>query len=158
MGRDQHKDTDANMATVTTAIAPPATGQPFSIKLKHHDASYLPTSRFNTIDGLLKSHAAEPEQTPLICYPKEGAADFELHTGQDLDRFTDAAVQFYLANGIEPAVRSIEESSLQQRLTPLGSCRRESSRGSTTGTNNFRFRGINLRPEQVGLDSTVPVD
>ena len=109
---DQNHDTGANMATVTTTIAPPASGQPFSLKLKHHDASYLPTSKFNTIDGLLKSHAAEPEQTPLICYPKEGAADFELHTGQDLDRFTDAAVQFYLANGLEPAVRHIEHMFL----------------------------------------------
>lgn len=104
MCMDQRQDTRASMATVTTTIAPPAAGQPFSLKLRHHDASYLPVSRFNTIDGLLKSHGAEPEQTPLICYPKEGTADFELHTGQDLDRFTDSAVQFYLANGLQSAV------------------------------------------------------
>ncbi|EME44159.1 NRPS-like protein [Dothistroma septosporum NZE10] len=115
---DQHKDTSANMATATTTMAPPGAAQPSSSESKHHDASYLPTSRFNTIDGLLKSHAAEPEQTPLICYPKEGAADFELHTGQDLDRFTDAAVQFYLANDLEPADPTAERAPVVALLAP----------------------------------------
>ncbi|KAK4630120.1 Adenylate-forming reductase stbB [Fulvia fulva] len=111
-------DTRAKMSTVTTTIAQPANAQPFSLKLKHHDASYLPTSRFNTIGGLLKSNAAETGQTPLICYPKEGAADFELHTGQDLDRFTDAAVQFYLANGLEPADPAAEKAPVVALLAP----------------------------------------
>lgn len=78
--------------------------QPFSLKLPHNDPLHLPINRFNTLDGLLKSHAAETEQKPLICYPKSGAADFEEHTAADIDRYTDAAVQYYLANGLQPAV------------------------------------------------------
>lgn len=92
------------MTTTAETITVPEAEQPFTLKLAHHDASYLPTSKYQTIDGLLKSHAAEPHQTPLICYPKSTASDFELHTGQDLDCFTDAAVQFYLNNGLEPVV------------------------------------------------------
>ncbi len=57
-----------------------------------------------TIDGLLKSHAAESEQKPLICYPHKGVADFEEYTAEVIDRFTDAACHFYIANGLEPAV------------------------------------------------------
>ncbi|KAI5366289.1 Putative AMP-dependent synthetase/ligase, phosphopantetheine binding ACP domain, AMP-binding protein [Septoria linicola] len=102
------------MATTTQTITPSSTGneasQPFTLKLPHHDPTYLPIHRFITIDGLLKSHANEKEQTPLICYPKSGASDFEEHTGQDLDRMTDAAVQYYLQNGLEPADPTAEKA------------------------------------------------
>lgn len=101
---NSHRD---DMATTTETVTVPEAEPPFTLKLAHHDASYLPISRFQTINGLLKSHAAEPEQTPLICYPKSTASDFELHTGRDLDRYTDAAVQFYLQNGLEPAVSAV---------------------------------------------------
>ncbi|CAK4023577.1 Male sterility, NAD-binding [Lecanosticta acicola] len=116
----QPKTTGLNgMATTTTTItAPEADQQPFTLKLAHHDASYLPTERFKTIDGLLKSHAAEPEQTPLICYPKNGASDYEEHTGADLDRFTDAAVQYYIRNGLEPADPSSEKAPVVALLAP----------------------------------------
>lgn len=63
-----------------------------------------------TIDGLLKSHAAEQEQTPLICYPRAGASDFEEFNGQEIDRLTDAAVQYYLHNGLEPADPAAEKA------------------------------------------------
>ncbi|SMR52769.1 unnamed protein product [Zymoseptoria tritici ST99CH_1E4] len=91
------------MATETTTLTVPEAAQSFSLKLAHHDKSYLPIDRFLTIDGLLKSHAAESEQKPLICYPRTGAADFEEHTAADIDRYTDAAVDFYVANGLQPA-------------------------------------------------------
>lgn len=57
-----------------------------------------------TIDGLLRSHAAEPDQTPLVCYPYQGVSDFEEHTAKDIERYTNLAVQFYLRYGLEPAV------------------------------------------------------
>lgn len=105
------RNTDSDeMATTTTTITVPEAGQAFSLKLAHHDASYLPIARFNTIDGVVKSHAAEPEQTPLICYPKNGASDYEEHTGKDLDRFIDAAVQHYIRNGLAPAVSRTSDS------------------------------------------------
>ncbi|KJX92757.1 hypothetical protein TI39_contig5827g00017 [Zymoseptoria brevis] len=91
------------MATETTTLIVPEAAQSFSLKLAHYDKSYLPIDRFLTIDGLLKSHAAESEQKPLISYPRTGAADFEEHTAADIDRYTDAAVDFYIANGLQPA-------------------------------------------------------
>lgn len=65
-----------------------------------------PLEKFYTIDGMLKSHAAEPQQKPLICYPLKGVSDFEEHTAADIDKYTDLAVQYYIKNGIEPAVSS----------------------------------------------------
>lgn len=63
--------------------------------------------QFATIDGLLKSHAAQPDeaQRPLVCYPNHEAADFEEHTAGDIDRFADLAVRFYMQQGLAPAVR-----------------------------------------------------
>lgn len=70
-------------------------------------AGYPSVEKFLTIDGLLKSHAAEPDQArkPLICYPHRKADDFEEHTAADLDRYTDVAARYYLQQGLEPAVR-----------------------------------------------------
>lgn len=69
-------------------------------------AEYPPIDRFMTIDGLLKSHATEPDeaQRPLVCYPIRGAADFEEHTAGDLDGYTDIAARYYMENGLQPAV------------------------------------------------------
>ncbi|KAF7715772.1 NRPS-like protein biosynthetic cluster [Penicillium ucsense] len=75
-------------------------------------ASYPPIERFMTIDGLLRSHASQSDQAdiPLICYPVLGAADFEKHTAGDLDRFTDAVVQYYMRCGLVPADPELEEA------------------------------------------------
>lgn len=96
-----HINIESSMATTTSTIE---ARHSLSLKLPHHDPLHLPINRFMTIDGLLKSHAAEPEQKPLICYPKSGAADFEEHTAADIDRYVDSAVEYYLANGLQPAV------------------------------------------------------
>ncbi len=71
-----------------------------------HDA-YPSIERFQTLDGLLQSHAAELNQKPLICYPKTGVDDFEEHTAVALDRYTDAAVNFYMQQGLNHAVRTL---------------------------------------------------
>lgn len=65
---------------------------------------YPPIERFQTIDGLLRSHAAETEQTSAICYPVKAAADFEEHTAAEIDRYTDVAAQYYIDHGLYPAV------------------------------------------------------
>lgn len=65
-----------------------------------------PIEKFVTIDGMLKSHAAETEQRPLICYPHKGVDDFEEYTAKEIDGFTDAACRFYVENGLEAAVCS----------------------------------------------------
>lgn len=79
-----------------------------------------PVEQFRTIDGLLKSHAAAADQKLLICYPKDGITDFEPYTGAQIDSYADAAVQFYIENGLEPAVCS----HLQASGTPANQRRR----------------------------------
>lgn len=80
----------------------------YTLKTPAEQIQKLSTSeRFFTIDGLLKSHASEPEDPPLIGYPASGLTDFEEHTAKHLDKFTDAAVARYIGLGLKPAVRSI---------------------------------------------------
>lgn len=78
-------------------LAPPT---PFSNDFSRHP----PTEKFMTIDGLLRSHAAEGEQPPLVCCPYQGVADFEKHTAKEIERYTNLAVQFYMQQGLQPAV------------------------------------------------------
>ncbi|KAJ5376810.1 hypothetical protein N7509_013696 [Penicillium cosmopolitanum] len=75
-------------------------------------ADYPPVEEFMTIDGLLKSHAAQLDQArkPLICYPARKADDFEEHTARDLDQYTDLAVKYYMQQGIKPADPSLDEA------------------------------------------------
>lgn len=72
--------------------------------------------QFATIDGLLKSHAAQPDeaQRPLVCYPIRGAADFEEHSAGGIDRYTDVAVRLYMQQGLVPAVRMTDSAFLCQ--------------------------------------------
>ena len=65
---------------------------------------HAPLEKFHTIDGLLKSHAAESDQKPLMCYPKSGVSDFEEYTAKAIDEFVNSAVQYYIENGIQSAV------------------------------------------------------
>ena len=78
-------------------------------------AAYPPVEQFMTIDGLLKSHVAQPDgaRRPLICYPIREANDFEEHTAADIDRYTDVAVRFYMEQGLQPAVRRINSPTMQ---------------------------------------------
>jgi hypothetical protein len=62
---------------------------------------------YNTLDGLLKSHASELRDIPLLGYPATGVTDFEEHTAKDLDAFADAAVAKYVSLGLEAVVRNI---------------------------------------------------
>lgn len=72
-------------------------------------AGYPPVEQFLTIDGLLRSHAAQPDaaKQPLICYPVRGADDYEEHTAADIDRYVDIAVHYYMKQGLMPAVRQV---------------------------------------------------
>jgi hypothetical protein len=94
--------------TVTTTVVQPSQTKDIATRLLNGTlhADYPPIEQFMTIDGLLKSHAAQPDeaQKPLICYPVRGAADFEEHTAGNIDRYTDAAVRYYMEQGLSPAV------------------------------------------------------
>lgn len=95
--------------TVTSVDAQSSQNQDIATRLLNgtFHASHPPFEQFATIDGLLQSHAAQPNQSkvPLICYPIRGAADFEEHTAGDLDRYTDVVARYYMEHGLPPAVR-----------------------------------------------------
>ncbi|KAJ5953646.1 hypothetical protein N7454_000542 [Penicillium verhagenii] len=76
-----------------------------------HD-TFPPVEYFATIDGLLKSHAAQPDeaQIPLICYPVRNVADFEEHTAGSIDRFTDAAANYYMKRDLSPVDPRLKEA------------------------------------------------
>ncbi|KAJ6085575.1 hypothetical protein N7499_005204 [Penicillium canescens] len=81
-------------------------------------AQWPDIEEFHTIDGLLKSHAAQPDDAkrPLICYPIRGAADFEEHTAGDIDRYTDVAVRYYMEQGLPPADPNLEKAPVVAML------------------------------------------
>jgi hypothetical protein len=90
------------MSTTMTVTKP----QPPALRAGVMDHSiYPPIERFQTIDGVIRSHAAEEEQKPAICYPVKAAADFEEHTPAEVDRYTDTTAQYYIDQGLQPAVR-----------------------------------------------------
>lgn len=98
------------VTTTTTLDVQPTQGQDIATRLLNGTlhARYPPVEKFLTIDGLLRSHAAEPDaaQKPLVCYPIRGSNDFEEHTARDLDRYTDVVAHYYMEQGLSPAVSS----------------------------------------------------
>ena len=94
----------ATMSTTMT-VTKPAASSPARAGVMDHSI-YPPIERFQTIDGVVRSHAAEQEQKPAICYPVSAAADFEEHTPAEVDRYTDITAQFYINQGLQPAVRT----------------------------------------------------
>jgi hypothetical protein len=110
---EQTKTTEMTTMTetaTTVEVQPSLSAADISSRLLNGTlhAGYPAIEKFMTIDGLLKSHAAEPDEArrPLICYPVRGAADFEEHTAGDLDRYTDVAAGYYITKGLYPAVRT----------------------------------------------------
>jgi hypothetical protein len=87
----------ATTVQTKTSLDPSSFGKTRS---KNHDLLY-------TIDDLIRSHAAEPEDFTLIGAPVSGLVDFEEHSARDIDAYTDAAVARLQHMGLEPAVRLI---------------------------------------------------
>ena len=93
------------MATTTITFAPVVEdARPKNSPLVWKGDLLPPPETYHTIDGLVRSHASEPEDFPLVAYPATGVADFEVHSARDLDRYTNAAVARYRELGLEPAV------------------------------------------------------
>ncbi|KAI4149890.1 MAG: hypothetical protein L6R39_002393 [Caloplaca ligustica] len=57
---------------------------------------------FIIIDDLFKARANDRIQKPLLAFPRSerGVSDFELFSGQDLDRFVEHAAKYYLQAGL----------------------------------------------------------
>ncbi|KAK5098463.1 hypothetical protein LTR70_002675 [Exophiala xenobiotica] len=77
-----------------------------------HPSVYL------TIDGLIRSHAAEDADIPMIGYPAQGVSDYEIHTAKVVDRYVDAACWWYQKQGLQPADPLAEKAPVIALLTP----------------------------------------
>ncbi|KAJ6114772.1 hypothetical protein N7486_000550 [Penicillium sp. IBT 16267x] len=104
----------ATMTETTTVNVPPSQTEDLATRLFNGTlhAGYPPVEQFMTIDGLLKDHAAQPDQAerPLISYPVRKADDYEEHTAGDLDKYTDIAARYYVDKGLPPADPSLEKA------------------------------------------------
>ena len=58
---------------------------------------------FVLLDDLFRLRAADPIQAPLLGYPRseKGTKDFELLTGQDLNRFVDQVAKHYVRSELQ---------------------------------------------------------
>ena len=66
-----------------------------------HPSFYL------TIDGMIRSHASEDSEIPMIGYPEQGVSDYKVHTAKTVDKYIDAACWWYQKQGLRPAVSTI---------------------------------------------------
>lgn len=100
--------------TATTTATP--TSAPSTAQLGRADHSrFPPIEQFHTIDGLLRNHAAEHDQKPLICYPVHTASDFEEYTAAEIDRCVDITAQYYIQHGLPLAVSRLHRWHLGSR-------------------------------------------
>jgi hypothetical protein len=97
MANDHSLNTTEDMSTTIqtkTKFDPTSFGK---LRLKSHDSLF-------TIDDLIRSHAAEPEDFTLIGAPVTGLTDFEEHSARDINRFADAAAARLQEMGLKPVV------------------------------------------------------
>jgi hypothetical protein len=62
-----------------------------------------------TFDDIIRQRAIDEDQSPLIAYPKTklGVTDYELFTGEHLNRLVDGAAKALIKTGIPPVVSTI---------------------------------------------------
>ncbi|ETI26263.1 hypothetical protein G647_03040 [Cladophialophora carrionii CBS 160.54] len=108
------------MASVTTTVPVTATLRAAGVENSPHNgmaARPLP-STYWTIDGLLRKHASEDGDIPMVGYPATGASDYEVHTVKAIDRYTDAACWWYQKQGLQPADPDLRKAPVVALLTP----------------------------------------
>lgn len=61
---------------------------------------------FYMFDSILRQRGIDDPQAPLIAYPatQTGVSDYELFTGEHLNRLIDGACKVFLQRGFEPVV------------------------------------------------------
>ena len=105
--------------SITETINPPAPAVTVTKQAVQVPVNERPLpSKFNTIDGIIKSHVAEGYTSTVLAYPATGVSDFEEYTAKDLDRFIDAAVDTYIKNGVKPADPADPEAPVMAVLAP----------------------------------------
>ncbi|KAK5102775.1 hypothetical protein LTS08_003575 [Lithohypha guttulata] len=112
--------TQVTMTTTTVTTSPPATVQAVVDENSPNNgmAARPHPSTYWTVDGLLRKHAAEDEDIPMIGYPATGAADYEVYTAKIVNRYVDAACVWYQKQGLLPADASLDNAPVVALLTP----------------------------------------
>lgn len=79
---------------------------------KHSKITSAPPSMtekkcITTVDAFIRELGADKRRIPLLAYPSgdQGRTGCECFTGQDIDRFTDAAAHRFIDLGLPPVVR-----------------------------------------------------
>ncbi|KAF2722236.1 acetyl-CoA synthetase-like protein [Polychaeton citri CBS 116435] len=103
--------------TITTA-ALAGSSEPQTIRLAGNGTSHPPPEDFWTLDGMLRSHARQAKQKPLIYYPVDNVDDYEGYTASTLSRFVDAAVWRYIRLGLQPADPTLPKAPVAAILAP----------------------------------------
>ncbi|KAF2023697.1 acetyl-CoA synthetase-like protein [Setomelanomma holmii] len=108
------------MSQTTTVTLEPKTAK--HILTPNQDEIY-------TVDELIKHRASELQDSPLLCYPREGLVDYEEHSALAIDRFVNAAAAALQQRGLKPVNPQLDEapvvgilahSSLHFIITLLG--------------------------------------
>lgn len=114
------QDHKATMATTTLTSALPTSVQVVAdenspnngMRARPHPSTYW------TVDGLIRKHADEDEEIPMVGYQVTGAADYEIHTVKTIDRYIDAACWWYWKQGLQAADSTLEKAPVVALLTP----------------------------------------
>ncbi|KAJ9615537.1 hypothetical protein H2200_001612 [Cladophialophora chaetospira] len=110
------------MATVTETAPSTATLRASGEENSPHNGMVArpPPSTYWTIDGLIRKHASEDTEIPMVGYPATGASDFEVHTVKAIDKYIDAACWWYQKQGLQSADPNLEKAPVVALLTPSG--------------------------------------
>jgi len=103
-GNSDHRHTTMSTSTMTIPAPANVRAADDDNSTKNGMANRPHPSVYLTIDGLIRSHAAEDADIPMIGYPAQGVSDYEIHTAKVVDRYVDAACWWYQKQGLQPAV------------------------------------------------------
>ena len=97
----------SNFSSMSTVLQAPKSGNATS-------ASKTADGTIFTVDDFIRQLATDQEQVPLLAYPviEQGVSKCERFTGQDLDRFADAAAKYFITSGLGPVVRIMGDCSI----------------------------------------------
>lgn len=75
---------------------------------EHVQHLYNTYGDLKVLDDIIRHRAADNPPAPILGYPRveNNPNDYEKLTGQQLDKFVDGAVKYFLASGLKPVSQS----------------------------------------------------
>ena len=82
---------------------------------------YETFGELRVLDDIIRYRAADNPPAPILGYPKipDNVNEYENLTGQQLDRFVDGAVKYYINSGLKPVrpSQAFSQESSERGLT-----------------------------------------